>query len=408
MSEIPRMMSLPARWLLILLVFIEPSSSWGREVGPNDQRTETVESRVTRAKMQALNRVRHTTAKSDFMWYPPSGLAIVLSQSQDSQSVIRSISIRGLGTGKVSHEYSDAEASALKHGGAHRVFSARTISSDRVITVKLTVQKGDKAPLEFEKTLPIKKDGLPVVTELTLALSERRKPVLVVTPVPGSDSVRISSIFSENIQLLIETHRYLESAVMLLAALDQPSIDRSVREKWQLMLAEVYIAWGLDEEATVLLREVATQTKSSTRSATAFFYLGKLDYQKAQYRQAVDAFNRARVDLSPSLLPEILYLSGNSHLNLEAYQEAIEGLSQVPTTSSFYPYAIYSGALAYLNSGDVPSTIQKFQELLMIDSKGDPMMAPLMDRARMSLGFFLVDQTQFQTAIEIFGNVPPR
>lgn len=406
MSEIlPMMMS--ARWLLILLVFIGPSASWAREVGPNDQRTETIESRVTRAKVQVLNRVRHTTTKSDFMWYPPSGLAIFLSQAQGSQSVVRSISVAGLSTGNLSYEYSDTEASALKSGGTHRVFSVRTIKADQVISIKLTVQKGKNLPLEFEKTLPIKKDSLPIVAELVLTLSERKTPVLVVTTVPGSDLSRTNSIFSENIQFLIETHRYLESAVLLLAALDQPSIERSVREGWQLMLAEVYIAWDLDEEAAVLLREVATKTKSGIRGATAFFYLGKLDYQKGQYRQATDAFNKARVDLSPSLLPEILYLSGNSHLHRKTFQEAIQVLNQVPSGSSFYPYAIYSGGLAYLNSGDVPSTIRKFQELLELDSKGDPLIASLRDRARMSLGFFLVDQMQFEKAIEVFGNVPP-
>jgi len=158
-----------------------------------------------------------------------------------------------------------------------------------------------------------------------------------------------------------------------------------------------------------MLKEIATQTHGETIAAEAWFRLEKLYYRKGDYQQALGAFFKIPEKSNLPFQPEAAYLAGNSYLYLKDYLKATERLAKVDRGDDFYPFALYSSGLADLNRKGAESSAQlKFKKLISLRPGEDPVLRELINRARVTLGFFLIDQKQFEEAVMLFESVPPQ
>ena len=182
---------------------------------------------------------------------------------------------------------------------------------------------------------------------------------------------------------------------------------RPPTDEMRLLLADYFLRARLVAQAEQTLKELAIQTRREPIAAEAWFRLEKMYYRKGDYQQALGAFYKIP---SKSVLPlrqEAAYLAGNSYLYLKDYLKATELLGKIGEGSDYYPFALYSNGLAYLNMGDTwSSTQQQFQKLVAFNSDEDPILQELINKTRVTLGFFFIDQKRYPEAMALFEAVP--
>jgi tetratricopeptide (TPR) repeat protein len=183
----------------------------------------------------------------------------------------------------------------------------------------------------------------------------------------------------------------------------QPPADET-----RLLLADYFFQANLISRAEQMWKEIAIQTRREPIAAEAWFRLEKLYYRKGEYQQALGAFYKIPEKSKLPLQQEAAYLAGNSYLYMKDYLKATEWLAKVDKGDDFYPFALYSSGLAYLNRKDAESSAQlKFKKLIALNPGEDPVLRELINRARVTLGFILIDQKQFEDAVKLFGSVSP-
>lgn len=179
-------------------------------------------------------------------------------------------------------------------------------------------------------------------------------------------------------------------------------------DEMRLMLADYFLRANLISRAEQMLQEIAIQTRREPIAAEAWFRLGKLYYRKGNYQHALGAFYKIPDKSKLPLQQEAAYLAGNSYLYMKDYLKATEWLAKVDSGDDFYPFALYSSGLAYLNRKDAESSAQlKFKKLIALNPGENPVLLELINRARVTLGFIWIDQKQFEDAVKLFESVSP-
>ena len=369
---------------------------------------ETAFSRLADAKSRLIHDIFSSTVKSDLVWFHPAGLVIILTQSVDSPAILQSVAFQNAGTeGSVykSKDYTVEEAAALRRGGAVRVLTIADPAEDLFIKAVVTVLGSNRRSQQIETTISVGHDDLPVVAELKI-IQDQEKPKIQAEMLQNPNLTHLKGLLTQQLDYLVETGADLEAAVLILAVLDQATEESDLEKRARLLLARIYLEWGMDSKADQLLQKMTEQIDSESDTATVWFYIGKLRYRQGRYQEAAEAFLKARDGISAPLLSEVLYLAGNSLLYQGLNQEAVELLAQVPKESQLYPFALYSMGLAYIHAKDMFSTLKQFARLMESDSKNEDFLKALVHRAHMTLGFFLVDQGRYREALEVFYDIP--
>ena len=390
--------------LLSLLCFSEVRAQTTEKERPEPP---SIRSRLAQVKMQLLELTRRSGLPMNLLLPRPAGLVIILTQSDLSPEVLRSVSLRVRETELILHHYTPIESAALRRGGTHRVMALDRLDSDLPLTATVTVLDARKETRQLETGLLVRRDGLPMVIELKVTALPGQDPELKAQVILQPSATRMEEIFTQNIHYLLDTGDHLQAAVSLLTVLEQDRKDSDLQEERKLLLGTTYVEWEVDSEAARLLHAITAKPGPAVRSAIAWFYLEKLYYRQGAYDKALEAYSKAQGNLPRALLAEAQYLAGNSLLYQRSYLKAVEYLSLIPEDSEWYPFAIYSSGLAHLNAQEVSSTLNQFRKLMELDPGGDLSLEALIDRARITLGFFLADQGRYEKSLEIFNTVPP-
>ncbi|HUK56049.1 MAG TPA: tetratricopeptide repeat protein [Nitrospiria bacterium] len=175
----------------------------------------------------------------------------------------------------------------------------------------------------------------------------------------------------------------------------------------RLLLADRLLQANLTSQAEQVLNNVVVQTRRAPIAAEAWFRLEKLYYRKGDYPRALGAFFKIPMDKTFPWRQEATYLAGNSDLYLKEYLKAIDLLGNVGEGSEYYPFAVYSSGLAYLNLGDAWSSTQlQFQKLTALNPGEDSVLRELINKTRVTLGFFFIDQKRYSEAMAVFEAIP--
>jgi tetratricopeptide (TPR) repeat protein len=183
----------------------------------------------------------------------------------------------------------------------------------------------------------------------------------------------------------------------------------SSAEAMQLQLADRLSKANLGSQAEPILKDLAIQSHRPPIAAEAWFRLEKLYYRKGDYPQVLGAFFKIPMNKTLPFREEAIYLAGNSYLYLKDYLKTIDLLSKIGEGSDYYPFAVYSSGLAYLNLGDAWSSTQlQFQKLIALNPGEDPVLQELINKTRVTLGFFFMDQKRYPEAVAVFEAIPPQ
>jgi len=200
----------------------------------------------------------------------------------------------------------------------------------------------------------------------------------------------------------------LEEIAVLMKRLEAGGDPASIDER-RLLLADRLLRADLLSQADQTLKELVVQTHRAPIAAEGWFQLERLYYRKDDYPQALGAFLKIPMGKTSPLREEATYLAGNSYLYLKDYLKAIDQFAKIGEGSDYYPFAVYSSGLAYLNLGDAWSSTQlQFQKLIALKPGEDPVLQELINKTRLTLGFIFMDQKRYPEALSVFEAIPPR
>lgn len=198
---------------------------------------------------------------------------------------------------------------------------------------------------------------------------------------------------------LFDAHQenYYSAIVDILASREQRYLEHQIQDS-QLLLAELYVTYGLYAEAEAALRSFIKNRDSSINKNIspaeldqAWFYLGKLYYHKRLFKQAKNAFAKVGNDLATSLHEEFYTLRANLLMREGAFSQAAASLQQITAAvenQDFY-YARYNLGISYIKAGDQRQGVDILRELGRLQTN-DSELKKLRDKANLTLGLHIL------------------
>jgi tetratricopeptide (TPR) repeat protein len=124
----------------------------------------------------------------------------------------------------------------------------------------------------------------------------------------------------------------------LLAARDAKRVPHHEAES-ELLLGGLYLSYGQHRQASAIFERLLAGNPAPAVRDRAWFYLGKVRYQRGLHAQALDVFARIGADLPAALAAELPMLVAQSHMAQGDFDEAQRVLAAWPAPDSWLAYA---------------------------------------------------------------------
>lgn len=138
----------------------------------------------------------------------------------------------------------------------------------------------------------------------------------------------------------------------LLAAREAGRVSRHEAEA-ELLLGGLYLSYGQHAQAAAIFEQLLAGSPTPAVRDRAWFYLGKVRYQRRLYPEALAALARVGGDLPPALAAEHPMLIAQSHMALGEWQEAQRVLADWKAPGQWLAYARYNLGVALVRLGRV-------------------------------------------------------
>lgn len=193
-------------------------------------------------------------------------------------------------------------------------------------------------------------------------------------------------------------NKHFESLTHLLAAQKQGRIKDSP-ERTALVMAGIYLSYGFHREGAQLFEAFLEKDQPLSVQDQAWFYLGKIQFQRKQYAAAQVSLNRIKQKLPLNMEPEKAQLQGLIKMQLGRFREAQPYFKEMLEESNWKAFGQYNLGVAAFKSGDKQRALQLFDQLADSDSgQGD--VRALREKANLILGFDYLKQGNNQQAAQ--------
>jgi tetratricopeptide (TPR) repeat protein len=189
----------------------------------------------------------------------------------------------------------------------------------------------------------------------------------------------------------------------LLAARDQGRVDRHAEEA-ELLLGGLYLHYGQHLRAERIFSELLTATVNPGVRNRAWFYLGKVRYQRGLFDQALADLARIEGRLPRALAAELPMLQAQAHMAMGRFDEAAALLDRWRGPDDWMPYARYNLGVALVRLGRTAEGAR------LLDRVGrDPAATAeqrnLRDQANLALGYARLQEDRFDEAAPVLERV---
>lgn len=188
---------------------------------------------------------------------------------------------------------------------------------------------------------------------------------------------------------------YFSAAVNLLTAQTQKRLKHHDADS-QLLLAGMYLSYGLHTEAEEIFNRLLNEENAEPEVRDrAWFYLGKIRYQKGLFKDAEAALARVGDSLDASLQEEFRTLQANLLMAQKKYTEAAAALQGLMKDSSGAGgeqkenYARFNLGVALIRAGREKEGADLLRKVAELKSTASDQKA-LRDRANLALGYSLL------------------
>lgn len=186
---------------------------------------------------------------------------------------------------------------------------------------------------------------------------------------------------------------YYSATVNLLAAQKQHKLKHNAAEA-RLLLGGLYLSYGQQDEAEKIFKELIIEGASPQVRDRAWFYIGKIRYEKQLFDEADKALARVGNALDPSLRGEFVVLKSNLLMAKKKYKEAVKFLESIFKKGDYrikdINFVRYNLGVALIRAGDEKLGRKIITGLGRLKSN-NPDLKALRDKANLALGYLYLN-----------------
>ncbi len=224
----------------------------------------------------------------------------------------------------------------------------------------------------------------------TIQAADKPKAPLMSVPEPVRDLYYGDALF------YFYQEKYFDSLVRLDAAINLGRIEHHQTEA-QLVRGALYLSLGEHVEAGRIFRELLNDNVSVDVRNRAWFFLGKIYFQRGYYEEAENALNSIKGILSERLEPERRMLMAEILLSERRFDEAISALQtldkskldikkNLEVTDSWSMYARFNLGVALVRQDRMDEAVKLLETVGQMRVRTEEL-AALRDKANLALGF---------------------
>ncbi len=171
----------------------------------------------------------------------------------------------------------------------------------------------------------------------------------------------------------------------LLAARDAGRVPHHEAES-ELLLGGLYLSYGQHDRAEDIFQRLLKDTQTPSVRDRAWYYLGKLRYERGLYDEALASFANIGPDLPNALAAELPMLVAQSHMATGDFDGAERVLSAWDAPESWLAYARYNLGVALVRLNRVPQGAKLLDRVGRMDADSAELKS-LRDKANLALGY---------------------
>jgi hypothetical protein len=181
---------------------------------------------------------------------------------------------------------------------------------------------------------------------------------------------------------------YFDSITRLLAARQLGRIPHTEGEA-ELLLGGLYLSLGEHVEAGRIFEALLNQNTSEGVRNRAWFYLGKVWYQRGYLDQSERALRQVSDKIDPRISAERYMLLAQLMLRQERYDDAIASLRAWHGAPDWTAYAQFNLGVALVRKDRLADAIPYLDRVGRIETRSEELLS-LKDKANLALGFALL------------------
>ena len=181
---------------------------------------------------------------------------------------------------------------------------------------------------------------------------------------------------------------YFDSITRLLAARQLGRIPHTQGEA-ELVLGGLYLSLGEHVEAGKIFEALLNQNTSETVRNKAWFYLGKVWYQRGYLQESERALRQVSDKIDPRISAERYMLLAQLMMRQGRYDDAIAALSNWHGPPDWTAYAQFNLGVALVRKDRLADAIPYLDRVGRIETRSEELLA-LRDKANLALGFALL------------------
>ncbi len=181
---------------------------------------------------------------------------------------------------------------------------------------------------------------------------------------------------------------YFDSITRLLAAQD---LDRLPHEEGEaeLLLGGLYLSLGEHVEAGKIFEALLAGKTSEAVRNKAWFYLGKVWYQRGYLKESERALRQVSDKIQPRISAERYMLLAQLMLREGRYDDAVAALSAWRGPPDWTAYAQFNVGVALVRLGRLADAVPHLDRVGRLETSNEELLS-LKDKANLALGFALL------------------
>ena len=228
-----------------------------------------------------------------------------------------------------------------------------------------------------------------VLGGLLLALTPAAAPAKNVKPDPnGLPPQDVKDLHYGDVLFYFYQDDYFDSITRLLAARQLDRIPHTQGEA-ELLLGGLYLSLGEHVEAGRIFEELLNKNTSEAVRNKAWFYLGKVWYQRGYLEESERALRQVSDKIDPRISAERYMLLAQLMMRQERYDDAIAALRNWHGAPDWTAYAQFNLGVALVRKDRLADAIPYLDRVGRIETRSEELLS-LRDKANLALGFALL------------------
>jgi hypothetical protein len=196
---------------------------------------------------------------------------------------------------------------------------------------------------------------------------------------------------------------YFDSLTRLLAARQLDRIPHTQGEA-ELLLGGLYLSVGEHVEAGRIFEALLNQNTSEAVRNKAWFYLGKIWYQRGYLEESERSLRQVSDKINPRISAERYMLLAQLMMREQRYDDAIAALSNWKGAPDWTAYAQFNLGVALVRKDRLADAIPYLDRVGRIETRSEELLS-LKDKANLALGFALLQAERAAEAKPILQRV---